>query len=59
MMRINRFLIFLLLFGACYLPATATGLEGDIIYIDGKKWQLMAKPIATADVHSKRFRCAA
>lgn len=55
MMGINRFLIFLLLSGVCYLPATAIGLEGDIIYIDGKKWQLMAKPIATDAVVYNRL----
>ena len=42
-------LVVLLLLSCTSLTSRATGQEGDIIYIDGEKWQLLGRPIC----HSK------
>lgn len=40
------------------LVTYATGQEGDIIYIDGEKWELLGKPIYADSLLSRKLRAA-
>lgn len=53
-MRIKDYFIVILFLGA-FLQAKATGLSGDIISFNGKKWVLMAKPIEMDSMLYKRL----
>lgn len=53
-MRIKDYFIIILFLGV-FLQAKATGLSGDIISFNGKKWGLMAKPIEMDSMLYKRL----
>ena len=43
-MHLRMFVLSVLLLLSC-APLKATGLDGDVIYIEGEEWELLNKPI--------------
>lgn len=51
-------IIFFLTLTLVSLSTFATGQEGDILYMDGVKWELLAKPIYRDSVISRKLTAA-